>query len=113
MAVQRFAKACGLGHPEDTNEPLDHIATECELMEFLALRAYVPHALEQEQLVPEEKLPEGSAEAAYQAFFVEHIATWVPAFCEAVQEKSRIAFYRNAAQFLAALVAWNEKHLQA
>ena len=39
MAVERFCKACGLGRPEGTNEPLDAVWTELELMEYLALRA--------------------------------------------------------------------------
>ena len=39
MEVERFMRSCGLGRPEGTNEPLDHVATECELLEHLALRA--------------------------------------------------------------------------
>ncbi len=39
MDVERFMKSCGLGRPEGTNEPLDHVSTECELLEHLALRA--------------------------------------------------------------------------
>ena len=40
MAVERFCKACGLGRPEGTNEPLDAVWTELELLEaYLALRA--------------------------------------------------------------------------
>ena len=39
MDVERFCKSCGLGRPEGTNEPLDHAATECELLEHLSLRA--------------------------------------------------------------------------
>ena len=38
MDVERFMKSCGLGRPEGTNEPLDHVSTECELLEHLALR---------------------------------------------------------------------------
>ena len=30
MAVERFCKACGLGRPEGTNEPLDAVWTELE-----------------------------------------------------------------------------------
>ncbi|MFR3091202.1 MAG: molecular chaperone TorD family protein [Eggerthella lenta] len=30
MEVERFMRSCGLGRPEGTNEPLDHVATECE-----------------------------------------------------------------------------------
>lgn len=39
MAVERFCKSCGLGRPEGTNEPLDAVWTELELLEYLALRA--------------------------------------------------------------------------
>ena len=39
MEVEHFMRSCGLGRPEGTNEPLDHVATECELLEHLALRA--------------------------------------------------------------------------
>ena len=36
MEVERFMRSCGLGGPEGTAEPLDHVATECELLERLA-----------------------------------------------------------------------------
>lgn len=36
MAVERFCRSCGLGRPEGTNEPLDHAATELELLQHLA-----------------------------------------------------------------------------
>ena len=39
MEVERFMRECGFVRPETENEPLDHIATEAELMEHLALRA--------------------------------------------------------------------------
>ena len=39
MAVERFCKSCGLGRPEGTNEPLDAVWAELELLEYLALRA--------------------------------------------------------------------------
>ncbi len=57
MEVERFMRACGLGRPEGTNEPLDHVATECELLEHLALRAAgaVP---------PEERPPAPTSPAA-------------------------------------------------
>ena len=42
MEVERFMRSCGLGRPEGTNEPLDHVATECELLEHLALRRPTP-----------------------------------------------------------------------
>lgn len=113
MAVERFMKACGLTRPEGTNEPLDHVATECELMEYLALRAFASEAFADQDVIAEDKLPGGSAWVAYQEFFSEHVVSWVPAFCEAVKAKSRIAFYHDAAEYLATLVAWNQKSVDA
>ena len=87
MEVERFMRSCGLGRPEGTNEPLDHVATECELLEHLALRAG------------------GSPAAAYGAFLEEHARAWIPRFAEAVAAESRVPFYRDAAAFLGAIVA--------
>ncbi len=39
LEVESFCRSCGLDRPEGTNEPLDHVATELELLEYLALRA--------------------------------------------------------------------------
>ena len=36
MAVERFCRNCGLGQPKGTNEPLDYVATELELLQYLA-----------------------------------------------------------------------------
>ena len=103
MAVERFCKACGLGRPEGTNEPLDHVATECELLEHLALRA--AGAEPPEGAPAGSGLPGGSPAAAYGAFLEEHARAWMPRFAEAVAAESRIPFYCDAAAFLGALVA--------
>ena len=103
MEVERFMRACGLGRPEGTNEPLDHVATECELMEHLALRA--AGAEPPEGAPAGADLPGGSPEAAYGAFLEGHARTWMPRFAERVAAESRAPFYRDAAAFLGALVA--------
>lgn len=103
MEVERFMRACGLGRPEGTNEPLDHVATECELMEHLALRA--AGAEPPEGAPAGADLPGGSPEAAYGAFLEGHARTWMPRFADAVAAESRVPFYRDAAAFLGALVA--------
>ena len=103
MEVERFMRACGLGRPEGTNEPLDHVATECELMEHLALRA--AGAEPPEGAPAGADLPGGSPEAAYGAFLEEHARAWMPRFADAVAAESRVPFYRDAAAFLGALVA--------
>ena len=102
MEVERFMRACGLGRPEGTNEPLDHVATECELMEHLALRA--AGAEPPEGAPAGADLPGGSPEAAYGAFLEGHARTWMPRFAERVAAESRVPFYRDAAAFLGALV---------
>ena len=66
MEVERFMRSCGLGRPEGTNEPLDHVATECELLERLALRAAGAPA--PEGAPADAGLPGGSPAAAYEAF---------------------------------------------
>ena len=103
MEVERFMRACGLGRPEGTNEPLDHVATECELMEHLALRA--AGAEPPEGAPAGADLPGGSPEAAYGAFLEGHARAWMPRFAERVAAESRVPFYRVAAAFLGALVA--------
>lgn len=98
MEVERFCKACGLGRPVGTNEPLDHVATECELMQYLA-------AVTGDAALPEEsgitvELPGGSAEAAYDQFLMNHVDVWMPRFAEKVMEEARVPFYAAAGEYL-------------
>ncbi len=132
MAVERFCKACGLGRPEGTNEPLDAVWTELELLEYLALRAAadaaeaegiagdaaaVEDVVEDEdaleefedagepgEVVASADLPGGSPEAAWDEFVAEHARQWMPQFAAAVQEESRVPFYATAANLLGAFI---------
>lgn len=96
MDVQRFCRACGLGHPEGTNEPLDHVAAECELLESLSLRAVAGES--------DAALPGGSASAAYTQFAQEHAGTWMPRFAEKLCSETRVGFYRAVGALMRA--AW-------
>ena len=117
MEVERFVKACGFTHPEGSNDPLDHIATECELLEALALRAaaagdawaegdaQVGDGVQAEDGASaadasDARLPGGSAHAAYGRFIKEHLNAWVADFCNACETETREPFYRAAAQYL-------------
>ena len=103
MDVERFCRACGLGRPEGTNEPLDFVATEFELLQYLAmLAAGLAEPAEESPALSE--LPGGSAEGAYELFMNEHVLTWMPRFAEKVQAEARLPFYRIAAQFLLAFL---------
>ena len=117
MDVERFCKACGLGRPEGTNEPLDHVATEFELLEYLALRAAVDAAAEAGDpvedadegepgdVVASADLPGGSPAAAYDQFMEEHVRTWTPRFADKAAEDARLGFYPQAGSLLKAFVA--------
>ena len=117
MEVERFVKACGFTHPEGSNDPLDHIATECELLEALALRAaaagdawaegdaQVGDGVQAEDGASaadasDARLPGGSAHATYGRFIKEHLNAWVADFCNACETETREPFYRAAAQYL-------------
>lgn len=101
MDVERFCAACGLGRPEGTNEPLDHAATECELLEYLAsLEAglfELPDGMERSAF------PEGSPDQAYRAFLVEHVFVWMPRFAERLVQETRHPFYARLGTALKAI----------
>ncbi|MBC2889872.1 TorD/DmsD family molecular chaperone [Gordonibacter massiliensis (ex Traore et al. 2017)] len=102
MEVERFVRSCGLGRPEGTNEPLDHAATECELLQHLAM-------LEAGIAAPADgtgpaDLPGGSPAAAYAAFLEEHARAWMPRFAERLAAETREPFYCAAARLLGVMV---------
>lgn len=47
------------------------------------------------------ELPGGSAASAYEMFFVEHLMSFAPRVASAVENETRLPFYRSAAQLLA------------
>ncbi len=102
MDVERFVRSCGLGRPKGANEPLDHVAAECELLSYLAsLAAGAPAPA---GAPCGAALPGGSPQAAYAAFLDSHAQRWMPAFAAAVRAEARAPFYGAAARLLAAVV---------
>ncbi len=99
MAVEQFMKSCALARPVDTNEPLDHIATEFELLQMLAAWAAGATAP-----IACDMLPGGSARAAFDQFFGEHLSTWASRFAVKVRIETRLPYYRSTAMFLEALL---------
>lgn len=102
VEVEKVMRACGLGRVPGTNEPLDHIATECELLECLALRAARGGACNGAQVGG------GTLETArqvYARFLDEHVRVWAPRFARSLAAEARHPFYRAAGMFLEALVA--------
>ena len=106
VEVERFCHACGLGSPDDTNEPLDHVATEFELLEVLALRAAgaAEQAEGEDWAVSDADLPGGSASAAFDQFVADHLSAWAPDFAECLSSEARVPFYRCVAELVSAFV---------
>ncbi len=97
MAVERFMRSCGIGQPEGTNEPLDHIASELEFLQYLCMLragAALPPELPEDFMLPEQ---------AYEEFYAEHVAAWSKQFAAAAMEESRIPYYRAVARVLSLL----------
>lgn len=103
MDVERFCHACGFGRPEGTNEPLDHAATECELLEVLSFRASDVSPVDTYP-VADADLPGGSSEAAYEQFIREHVAKWMPMFAQELRAQAQHPFFRAAAEYLATVL---------
>jgi len=102
MDVERFCKQCGLGRPGGTNEPLEHIATECELLEYLAALAGGLVELPDDGEAPQ--YPGGSPAGAYAEFLAKH-GVWMPRFSAALLQETRLPYYRAVARLLESLVA--------
>ncbi len=100
MAVERFVRGCGLGRPGGTNEPLDHAATELELLQWLCMiecgLVAAPEGAEP---------PHGSWAAARARFLEDHARTWMPRFAEAAAAESREPLFRAAAVMLGAVIS--------
>lgn len=96
--VYRCLRADGLVIDDHYNMPEDHIAFEFQYLALLAERAY-RHA------------EAGDDEAAQRerdkmdAFFNEHIAPWVPRFCDEALALAKTPFYQGLLQVTKAWVA--------
>jgi TorA maturation chaperone TorD len=95
MAVERLYHSIGVGQPKDTNEPLDHIATELEFLQYLCL-------LKAEAVLS----PEGIEvpETLYADFLAEHVLTWLPDFAKKLLASTELPFFSVVAGLLLGLV---------
>lgn len=95
MEVERIMKACGLGRPEGTNDPIDRVDTELEFMEWLCL-AEAGLARPSD----EARVPDGGWARTLDEFWGAHANVWMPRFSQSVMEKAKEPFYRSAARLL-------------
>lgn len=96
--VKRFIEHHGVGYAERFKGMPDHISAEFQFISMLAD-------------VEADAIERGESEKADQAreiqrvFRQEHLARWVPVFCEKVIELANLDFYRNFARIAKAVVA--------
>lgn len=91
MAIERFMRRCGIGQPEGTNEPLDHIASLLEFLYYLCL------------VRAEAVQPPAHADIRdqdYEVFFDAHVAAFSRALADSVVQESREPFFACAARML-------------
>ena len=93
MAVERFMKACGVDRPEQTNEPLDHIGSEREFLEYLCLDC--AGVVNKDADI----VPAGS----YETFYQERFIVFAKRFAAAVAQSSSEPLLRAASSVLLAL----------
>jgi TorA maturation chaperone TorD len=90
-AVARSYAEAGVGLPEGLKEQPDYIGLELDFMR---------HLTEKEARAWAEGDEDAAARIAEQerSFLEEHLARWVPRFCEAMDGAARLDFYRGIAR---------------
>jgi TorA maturation chaperone TorD len=86
MAVERFMRQCGVGQPEGTNEPLDHIGSELEFLQYLCLVQAGSAAPAKDVTIPGD---------AYEQFYTKHFNTWAQDFAKATIDNTKSIFFKS------------------
>lgn len=97
MEVERTMNSLGVGHPEGTNEPLDHISTELEFLQYLVM---LEASLAEK--APGVEAPEEGWSVAYDAFLQDHVLVWAPRFADKVIAETKEPFFGAASSLLKA-----------
>ena len=91
MTVERFMKRCGVDRTAGTNEPLDHIATELEFLNYLCLvRA---QAVQTTREVPQD---------AYEEFYRDRFIAFAKRVCTLLRENTEEPLFSAAARMVLA-----------
>jgi TorA maturation chaperone TorD len=91
MECERFMRAYGVGQAEGKNEPLDHIATEFEFLQYLALINVGVAEAPRDIVVPED---------VFSKFLSTYVSDWVGEFADTVAASSSLDFYKAMTKVL-------------
>lgn len=95
IEIERFMKSCGIGQSEGRNEPLDHIATEFEFLQYLAL-------VNAGAILVSEGVD--MSDDAFGSFLSRYVASWAGGLAQKVLKATKSAFYQAVAQFVQVLL---------
>lgn len=98
--ISGFYRAFGLKPSDQLPERHDHVVLELEFMAFLI--GLERQAVKGSEAASDERLR--ICRNAQTRFLHEHLAWWVPAFCQLLGKENRDGFYEAVGRFLAALV---------
>lgn len=97
--VEDFTRKCGLRRPLGSNEPLDLIDTELELLQYLSSIEAGLVKLPESGPLPE-AFPGGSPARAFAMFLDNHALAWMPRFAGRIASASRLPYYSHVAWLL-------------
>jgi len=100
-----YAEA-GVGLPADLRERPDYIGLELDFMRYLAGK--------EAQAWQEEKEDEALGWLEQERhFLVEHVVSWIPRFCNLMEQEAALDFYRGVARITKAFVLTEQERVAA
>lgn len=104
VEVKKFIEATGLHYQEDYSGLPDHISVELEFMQRLTLR---------EAQAVEDGDSEGVAyyRKIEAKFIREHLAPWVPGFCDKIIKGAEMPFYRDLAVLTQRFIEFEQEEI--
>jgi TorA maturation chaperone TorD len=98
--INRLFSKMGIQVPEEWRQPSDYIGVELDFMRFLCDKEWRFRNHEEQSALREAVQEEKS-------FLEDHIALWVPVFCERMLEEAREEVYRGLAHLTLGLVGFD------
>ena len=102
LSVQAFMADWSLGAADSSSGPVDHIGLECSFMAVLNQQALHGLAAGDAQLV-------SRSLQAQEQFLTQHLLRYGEAFCMALQQQAKLAFYRDLAGLLRGWLSEDQK----
>jgi TorA maturation chaperone TorD len=98
--INRLFSKMGVQVPEEWHQPSDYIGVELDFMRLLCDKEWRLRNHEEQSALREAVQEEKS-------FLEDHIALWIPVFCERMLEETREEYYRGIAHLTLGLVGFD------